>query len=325
MPHEQRMARCLRSLDGLSVGDAFGQCFFSIFHHLPREGENRRIPAPPWMWTDDTAMACGIVEVLQRHQAIDQDDLAMTFAKRYMAAPDRGYGGGAKHLLVEIYSGTSWRKASQALFNGGSMGNGSAMRVAPLGAYFADDIPRLIDEARQSAEVTHAHPEGIAGGIAIALAASFASAHSMSLAVSQINACSSAKPQASPKPIAKPSPKLVRDFFDFVLEHTPASETRDNITRATNLPRSSALDEAIRTLGNGSQITCPDTVPLCLWLAARHWTSFTDALWTTAAAMGDIDTNCAIVGGIVALSDPHPIPQDWLDARGRIPLDPEPR
>lgn len=302
MLHTQRIARCLRSLDGLSVGDAFGQCFFSVFHHLPREGENRRIPAPPWMWTDDTAMACGIVEVLQRRQAIDQDDLAITFARRYMADPHRGYGGGAKHLLVEIYSGTPWRKASQALFDGGSMGNGSAMRIAPLGAYFADDFPRLIDEARKSAEVTHAHPEGIAGAIAIALAAAFAHNHS-----------------------GEHNPKLIRDFFDYIVAHAPPSETCSSIERAADLPRVTDLGRAVKTLGNGSQITCPDTVPLCLWLAARHWTSFTDALWATAAAMGDIDTNCAIVGGIVALSDPDPIPQDWLDARGRIPLDPEPR
>jgi ADP-ribosylglycohydrolase len=296
MTQAERLNGCLRSLDGLSVGDAFGQCFFSVFNHLPREGERRDMPAPPWMWTDDTAMACGIVEVLQRRGEIDQDDLAMTFAKRYMLAPDRGYGGGAKRLLTEIYSGTPWRDASKALFNGGSMGNGSAMRIAPLGAYFADDIPRVIDEARKSAEVTHAHPEGIAGAIAIALAAAFASNHA-----------------------GQHSPKLIRDFFDFVLEHTPSSMTRENIDRAADLPRTSALEQAVRTLGNGSEITCPDTVPLCLWLAARHWTSYTDALWTTARAIGDIDTNCAIVGGIVALSDPTPIPLDWLEARGPIP------
>ncbi len=48
------------------------------------------------------------------------------------------------------------------------------MRVAPLGAYFADDLPCLVTEARASAEITHAHPEGQAGAIAVAVAAAWA-------------------------------------------------------------------------------------------------------------------------------------------------------
>ena len=62
-----------------------------------------------------------------------------------------------------------------SLFEGqGSFGNGAAMRVAPLGAYFADDLERVVEQARRSAEVTHAHPEGVAGAIGIAVAAAWA-------------------------------------------------------------------------------------------------------------------------------------------------------
>lgn len=42
------------------------------------------------------------------------------------------------------------------------------MRVAPLGAYFADDLDTVVKQSRLSAEVTHAHPEGIAGGVVAA-------------------------------------------------------------------------------------------------------------------------------------------------------------
>lgn len=45
---------------------------------------------------------------------------------------------------------------------------------APLGAWFADDLDRVVSEARASAEVTHFHPEGQAGAIAIAVAAAWA-------------------------------------------------------------------------------------------------------------------------------------------------------
>ena len=47
------------------------------------------------------------------------------------------------------------------------------MRAAPLGGYFADDLDRVVEHARRSAEVTHAHPEGIAGATAVAVAAAW--------------------------------------------------------------------------------------------------------------------------------------------------------
>jgi ADP-ribosylglycohydrolase len=292
------LCRARLSLDGLSVGDAFGQCFFSLLNHIPFAQLNERpLPAPPWMYTDDTIMACGIVEVLQRHGHIDQDDLAQTFARRFMADPDRGYGGMAKKILVEIYAGGDWRDAAASAFDGGgSMGNGSAMRVAPLGAYFADDISRLIDEAAKSAAVTHTHPEGIAGAIAVALAAGFAANHR-----------------------GERSPRLRREFLDFVLDQTPPGATRDGIAAAVDLPRSTDVPAAVTLLGNGARVTCPDTVPLCLWLAARHFDDYEDAMWAAVSALGDIDTNAAIVGGIIALSSAAPIPPDWLDARGPLP------
>ena len=294
-----RLSRALRSLDGLSVGDAFGQQFFS-----PREVvttqriEQDQIPALPWFHTDDTEMAICLLQILSRHGRIDQDDLALTFARRYMNDPERGYGGGAKKLLVQIYCGTPWRGAAQNLFAGGSMGNGSAMRVAPLGAYFADDIPLLIEQAHLSAQVTHYHAEGSAGAIAVALAAAFS-----------VNHC------------GEKTPALIREFFEFVVDLTPPGQTRDGVVRAMNVPRSSAIDEAVGVLGNGSQITCPDTVPLCLWLAARHWRNYQQAMWMTTTAAGDIDTNCAIVGGIVALTSDAPIPAHWLSARGPLKLE----
>jgi hypothetical protein len=54
--HGARMARAWLSLDGLSVGDAFGQRFFyapSVESLIAA----RAVPAPPWLYTDDTEMA----------------------------------------------------------------------------------------------------------------------------------------------------------------------------------------------------------------------------------------------------------------------------
>lgn len=66
-------------------------------------------------------------------------------------------------------------------------------------------------------------------------------------------------------------------------------------------------------LGNGSRVIARDTVPFCLWCADRHADDFVEAIWTAISALGDIDTNAAIVGGIVGLSaGKSQIPTEWL-------------
>jgi ADP-ribosylglycohydrolase len=121
----------------------------------------RALPKPPWTYTDDTEMALAILEVLQHHGGIDQEELARVFARRYRANPCRGYGGTAHGILEDLGAGVPWQVAASGVFDGmGSMGNGGAMRVAPLGAYWADDYTAVVEHARASAMVTHAHPEG---------------------------------------------------------------------------------------------------------------------------------------------------------------------
>ena len=132
--HRERITRARLALDGLSVGDAFGNRFFTSPANVESLVASRAIPTSPWYYTDDTVMALGILEVLDDCGRIDQNRLATVFAHRYQAQPDRGYGGTAQRILREIGQGTPWRTASTMMFSGtGSKGNGGAMRVAPPG------------------------------------------------------------------------------------------------------------------------------------------------------------------------------------------------
>ena len=81
-----RLARALRSLDGLSIGDAFGEAFFSNPTNLAPRMEARIAPDPPWHYTDDTIMAMSVVETLEEHGRIDQDGLAARFGRAYPTA-----------------------------------------------------------------------------------------------------------------------------------------------------------------------------------------------------------------------------------------------
>ncbi|WP_141809231.1 ADP-ribosylglycohydrolase family protein [Nocardia bhagyanarayanae] len=278
-----RRSRAVASLRGLTVGDAFGGCFF-VPDNLPAL-RARELPPDPWWWTDDTEMACSVFAVLDRHGRVDQDALAASFAEHHDF--DRGYGPSANRMLRLIrQEGGDWRELATAAFGGkGSWGNGAAMRVAPLGAYFADDPDRLIDEAAASAEITHAHPEGVAGAIAVALAAAITRSRGA-------------------------------DLLDAVAARTPSGAVGDGIAAARDLLDADPA-EAARALGNGREVSAPDTVPFCLWIAAR-FDDFAEACWATASAGGDVDTTCAIVGGILGARGAT-IPDEWLRRCEELP------
>ncbi len=281
--------RMLRSLEGLSVGDAFGQQFMWHVEDIA----DRRVDVPIWRWTDDTEMALSIVRILLKHGRIDQDALARSFAEEFDSG--RGYGSGMLfELLPRLKAGDDWRVAARWLFSGGSYGNGAAMRVAPLGAYFADDLPQAVEQARLSAEVTHAHNEGVAGAIAVSVAAALAA--------------------------TLPYDTTPNDFLSSVIRLCPESEVRNRLNVANELDESTTPDLAAVLLGNGSRVTAQDTVPFCLWIAARFLDNYEEALWQTVAVLGDMDTTCAIVGGILsARLGEDAIPREWKRAREELP------
>lgn len=290
-----RLERALVALEGLSVGDSFGERLFRYAHLV----ERREPPPGPWHYTDDTQMALSIVSILRQYGTIDQQALALSFARNFQ--PGRGYGLGMHRALKRIGAGEPWHEVARGLFGGtGSFGNGAAMRIAPLGAYFADDPPTAAEEARRAAEVTHAHPEGVVGAMAVAVAA----AHAVNL-----RGVSQADPAATPTAL-----------LDTILPLVPASEVRDGIVRARKLPADTTVAAAVRALGNGRAISAQDTVPFVLWCASRSLGSFPDALWLTVSGGGDRDTTCAMVGGIVAsATGAAAIPADWLAAREPLP------
>src|SRR5258706_5669554 len=115
-----KLERAHVALEGLSVGDAFGE---QMLHAGPQSRElalaNRTAPSGRrWKWTDDTAMATSIVETLAVCDGIDPEQLAKRFVRRYAAEPDRGYGGRAHKVLSEIATGVPYGAAAEAVFDG---------------------------------------------------------------------------------------------------------------------------------------------------------------------------------------------------------------
>ncbi|MGE3851296.1 MAG: ADP-ribosylglycohydrolase family protein [Planctomycetota bacterium] len=288
------MPSALAALDGLSVGDAFGQRFFIDAAIVTRRVAQRALPDGRWWVTDDTWMALSVVEVLRRAGRIDQDQLARSFAGHYH--PSRGYGGGMRSLLERLRIGQPWQEASAAQFDGlGSFGNGGAMRVAPLGAWYADDVDAAAAEAARSAAVTHAHPEGVAGAVAVAVAAALA--------------WQSRDTQIDPT-----------TWLLAIAERTPAGDTAAGIREAAEVAPDTPIAHAAARLGNGERLSAMDTVPFSLWMAATREADFATAMFDTVSALGDRDTTCAIVGGVLAARHGREcIPPAWLEHREPLP------
>jgi ADP-ribosylglycohydrolase len=282
------------SLLGLGLGDALGEMLSGSGQRAVHRLASGDLPSGPWFHTDDTEMAISIAAILNAHGHIEQDGLAKRFARRFERDPNRGYGRMTRIQLREAITGGNWRDLAANAFGGqGSMGNGGAMRVAPLGAYFSNDLKRCTEEARLSAVVTHTHPEGVAGTIAVAVAA----------------ACAAQVRDGS-------STDFSKRFFDSILRYTPDSQVRRKLIIAAETNKEVPPEFVAQQLGNGSLVTAQDTVPFCLWMAAHHADSFVSALGNTICVGGDCDTNAAIVGGIVALSAGRDsIPLDWIHAR----------
>ncbi|PJM96682.1 hypothetical protein CG719_05720 [Streptomyces sp. CB01373] len=221
-------------------------------------------------------------------------ELARSFAERHDF--DRGYGPAMNRLLRLVRQGGNWRELAAGLFDGqGSWGNGAAMRVAPLGARFPGDPERAARQAAMSAEVTHTHPEAVAGAVAVAVAASRAA-------------------------YRRTEPVTGTDLLATVLDLVPAGRVRNGIVEARTLLEQPYVELAAHSLGNGRQVSAVDTVPFTLWCAARNLTDYAAALWATASAGGDVDTTCAIVGGIVASRvGTEGIPAPWRHRTETLP------
>ncbi|MFF0152105.1 ADP-ribosylglycohydrolase family protein [Micromonospora sp. NPDC005203] len=295
---DARLALARDSLAGLSTGDALGAQYFAP-GAAPSDITADALPPAPWEWTDDTEMACSVLAELNHSGGVDRDRLALSFAER--CAPRRGYGAGAMAILELIRTGTPWPLAAASAFDGqGSCGNGAAMRVGPLGAYFADSTARAAAQARASAEVTHAHHEGIAGAVAVAVAAALA-------ARSRLDG-------------HRPAPDRLLAGIAAALD--PGTEVHRSVSRAAGLLGRPA-ERVVAELGNGSRVTAQDTVGFTLWVAATHLDDYPTAIRACVRAGGDLDTTAAIVGAIVAaytgVGTPGGVPESWLAAREPLP------
>ncbi|MHA1369550.1 MAG: ADP-ribosylglycohydrolase family protein [Promethearchaeota archaeon] len=132
---------------GAIAGDIIG----SIFEYSGADRPDFKIDWDRCFYTDDTVLTVALADYMLHGG--DWIDFLKNYTREY---PNRGYG------LHFFY----WANSdSREPYN--SWGNGSAMRVSPVGFAY-DTLDKVLEEAKNSAKVTHNHPEGIKGAQATA-------------------------------------------------------------------------------------------------------------------------------------------------------------
>lgn len=132
---------------GAIAGDVIG----SPYERHNYRGTDFPLFEPNSQFTDDTVLTVATMEAL-----LTGGDYAEAYRRYTLAYPGRGYGPGFSAWAGDPSRGPYW-----------SGGNGSAMRVSPVG-WFYGEMEQVLAEAERSAAVTHNHPEGVRGAEAVA-------------------------------------------------------------------------------------------------------------------------------------------------------------
>ena len=139
---------------GAIIGDVVG----SVYEFNNTQDYYFHLLTPRSKFTDDTVMTLAVARWLTEDKTHSHEYLVQCMRELGLKYPWAGYGGSFKRWLIE---------REPKPYN--SWGNGSGMRVSPVG-FYAKSLDEALDLAKISAEVTHNHPEGIKGAQAIAAA-----------------------------------------------------------------------------------------------------------------------------------------------------------
>ena len=239
------------------IGAICGDIIGSVYEFNPKKDEEIELFTPQSKFTDDTVMTCAVAEWLMtdtKHTHKSLIEIMHRYGDEY---PHAGYGGMFKKWLDN-----HWTEP----YN--SYGNGSAMRVSPVG-YYAKSLEEALQLAQISAEVTHNHPEGIIGAQAVAAAI-----------------------------------YIMR--MDGGLPHLAWDRIADYVEKHFFYKINYRNSEWIEHVQNYSfDVTCQGSVPEAI-VCALGVGDYESCIREVISLGGDADTQAAITGGIVAATQPIP-------------------
>ena len=275
------------SLIGTAVGDALGARL-----------EGRRVEERDILelveikallrYTDDTHMMIGVAESLIQCRGFDGAHMALTFLRNYEREPFRGYGPGPPRIFRLIKNGVAWDEAADRFYPGGSYGNGSAMRIAPIGVFYSDNITQLKEIAYKSSQITHSHPLGKEGAALQAYAIALATNSDLTSELDR------------------------DDFLRKLQEFVEQPIYKEKVKKIGELLEERNKLKVVKELGNG--IEAFNSVPTAIYSFLTHPNSFEEAVLYSISLGGDTDTIGAMTGALSgARLGIEKIPERWLN------------
>jgi ADP-ribosylglycohydrolase len=232
-------------------------------------------------YTDDTLMSIALSLSLIDNQGFDPEKVAAEYLGWYESGNTRGIGTTTASALATLKLGATWQESG--LTSASAAGNGSAMRVAPIGLWYRKDPDKLIEVAMTDASITHNSHEPKMGSVAVALATA--------LIANGTN----------------PS-----EVLDTVIDIVADSVVKDKMMAAAyHLKSDTHYAEALDIIGTSGYVA--ETVGAAFYcLGATD--NFKDAVIMAVKAGGDTDTTAAIVGAMAGtLYGLDAIPSEYKD------------
>jgi len=179
-----------------------------------------------------------------------------------------------------------WEQAAQRFYDGGSYGNGSAMRIAPIGVLYHNNLSLLREIACESSRITHAHTLGMEGAAlqagAIAAATNLESASALNR----------------------------DDFLEELTDLTRDEVYAEKLGIVKELLANPDESRVVTELGHG--IEAFNSVPTAIYCFLSEPGSFARAVLLAISLGGDTDTIAAMTGAISgAYLGVDSIPETW--------------
>jgi ADP-ribosylglycohydrolase len=274
-------------LYGLALGDALGWPieFLNMQKiNIIYGPEGIQEPPDPALVTDDTQTTLAVAEGLIEAGREDIDTLMNAVTRRLIEwsnSPDNDRAPG--HTVTEsvrtLEAGVPWRESGSS-----TKGNGSAIRVAPIGLVYQHDPAKLREVAHATGIATHAHPASDAAAIA--------AAYLIKLALDGV-----------------PPEEYVRQTMAFV--EGLSTEFDEALLRIGHVQEWTDEYAAINHVGSGW--VGEEAVAMAIYCANRYPDDFVGAVRRAVNIPGDSDSVGCITGGLLAARlGLDAIPTDWI-------------
>lgn len=256
-------------LVGQAVGDALGMPFETRLANDPLlvNWKGDYLPSEyhklePGQWTDDTMMAKMLMESLYICGGFYPRDVANRYLHWYVSGDTRGMGKTTKASLQRLKEGFRWTDSGVD----NAEGNGTAMRAAPMGAFYHDDPLTVAEFARMESRITHKSVEAREGSAAVALMVAY-----LWQGVDRF------------------------DLLEATLEFLNNSKIKDKLIILNKTKDRLSVSEAFAIFGTKAHVS--QTVPSA-FAAFMLTSSYEEAIITAIRAGGDTDTTAAIAGAL---------------------------